>query len=714
MPAASEVAERVETLRREVERHNRLYYVEADPQISDADFDALLRELTDLENEHPELADPNSPTQRVGGALLEGFATVEHVVPMMSIDNTYAEAELREWAERMEKQVAGEASGLTFVCEPKVDGVAASLRYEAGELVLGATRGDGKRGDDITANVRAINAIPLRLLGDDVPAVLEVRGEIFMPDAEFERINAARAEAEEDLFANPRNATAGTLKQLDPKVVAERRLRFVVHGLGVVEGVDVDNYSDWFDRFRKLGLPQPEGVAIHADIDGVVDHIRAFESRRTKLGYQTDGVVVKVDRLADRETLGYRTKSPRWAIAYKYPAEQAVTTLNEVTWQVGKQGTVTPVAELEPTFLAGTTVRRATLHNRDIIEKLGVKLGDRVTIEKAGEIIPQVVAVAEDCGGAVVKLPTCCPECGSTLVLEPPKPGHVMFRCLNKACPDYFKRRQRKKLPDVCPTCEEDTLEELTDGGVDLLCVNPACPKQLKERLKWFCGRTQMDVDGLGDKLIDALVDAGKVETFADIYKLTAEDLVDMERMGEKKAANVLAGIEASRERGLDKLLPGLGIRNVGRSAGRDLAAAFGSLDGLGQASRDELAAVEGIGPIIADSLKTFLESPAGTAVIDALQAVGIDPKTEVKQVGAQPLAGKSIVVTGTLEHFTRETIQDRIRTLGGKASSSVSKNTAFLLAGEKAGSKRKKAEDLGLEILDEAAFIEKFGAAEG
>ncbi|MEM8875141.1 MAG: NAD-dependent DNA ligase LigA [Planctomycetota bacterium] len=701
------VAEKIAKLREELHRHNRLYYVEAAPEISDADFDVLQRELTELEEQHPDLADPNSPTQRVGGEPIEGFETVEHAVPMMSIDNTYSEEELREWATRMEKQ----ADGLTYVCEPKIDGVAATLRYEKGELVLGATRGDGKRGDDITHNVRAINAIPLKLHGDNPPAVLEVRGEIFMPDADFERINAEREKAEEDLFANPRNATAGTLKQLDPKIVAARRLRFYVHGLGVVEGVDVEKYSDWFDLFRTHGIPQPEGVATYADIDGVVEHIRTFESKRTKLGYQTDGVVVKVENLADRQTLGYRTKSPRWAIAYKYPAEQAVTTLNDVTWQVGKQGTVTPVAELEPTFLAGTTVKRATLHNRDNLEKLGVKIGDRVTIEKAGEIIPQVVEVVEDKGKAKIALPTQCPECASELVLESVKDEHVAFRCRNVECEDYFKRRQRKSVPDKCPTCEQDTLEELSDGGIDLLCMNPACRKQLKERLKWFCGRTQMDVDGLGDKLIDALVEAGKVTTFADIYKLTSDDLVDLERMGEKKAANVLKGIEASRERGLDKLIPGLGIRNVGRSAGRDLAATFGSLDALKAASRDDLAAVEGIGPIIADSLKSFLESDAGGAAVQALQDVGIDPKTEVKEVGDQPLAGKSIVVTGTLEHFTRESIQDRIRTLGGKASSSVSKNTTFLIAGEKAGSKRKKAEDLGVEIVSESEFLAEFGS---
>ena len=709
-------AQRIETLRRELRRHNRLYYVEAKPEISDRQYDALLAELAELEEKHPELADDDSPTRRVGGEPIDAFTSVRHAVPMLSIDNTYEPDDLREWVARMTKQLGGEDSAPPggFVLEPKVDGVAASLRYEAGRLTLAATRGDGTRGDDVTHNARTIRSIPLALDAADPPAVLEVRGEIYMPGESFQKLNAAQAEAEKDLFANPRNATAGTLKQLDPKIAAARGLRFVAHGLGEVSGLDAAGYWQTLQLLKGFGVPVSPHAARAADADEALQIIKQFEQIRTTLDYQTDGMVVKIDDLAARETLGYRSKSPRWVIAYKYPAEQAQTTLNEVTWQVGKNGTLTPVAELEPVFLAGTTVKRATLHNRDNLEKLGVKLGDRVTVEKAGEIIPQVVAVAQANGGADVPIPDKCPECAAALEVEPLKEGHVAFRCLNGDCPDYFKRRQRKKAPDACPTCDLDKLEVLGDGGIDLLCINPACPKQLKERLKWFCGRGQMDVDRLGDKLIDALVDAGRLKTFADIYKLQKDELVELERMGEKAAERVLAGVEASKQRPLAKLLAGLGVRHVGSSAGRDLAATFGSLDALKAATADELAAVEGVGPAIAGSLHDFLHGP-GRAAVNALQAVGVDPKqtpkpTESPAEAAGPLAGQSVVVTGTLARFTREQAQDRIRQLGGKPSSSVSKTTTLLLAGEKAGSKLKKAEELGVEVVDEKEFVTRYG----
>ena len=716
-PAPAQAAARAAQLADELRRHDRLYYVEARPELSDREYDRLLRELADLEARHPSLATIDSPTNRVGGEPIEGFAKVRHAVPMLSIDNTYNADELREWDARVRR----EAGEVRYVLEPKVDGVAVSLRYEDGTLALAASRGDGRTGDDITHNARTVGGVPLRLDSASPPAVLEVRGEIYMPSDQFQKLNrevqrvADENEKEAQLFANPRNATAGTLKQLDPKIAAGRGLRFVAHGLGEVVGLDAKTYFDSLERLRGFGIPTSLNATVAKDADEALQQIERFgRDVRTKLDYQTDGVVVKVDDLAQREQFGYRSKSPRWLIAYKFPAEQSRTTLNGVTWQVGKNGTVTPVAELEPVFLAGTTVKRATLHNRDQIEKLGVKVGDRVTVEKAGEIIPQVVAVAEPGGGAAVKIPDKCPDCESDLMIEPVKENYQAFRCTNLDCPDFFKRRQRKKLPEVCPTCGViDSVESVT-GGIDLLCVNPACPKQLKERLKWFCGRGQMDVDRLGVKLIDALVDAGKLSGFADIYGLTKEDLVSLERMGDRAADNVLAGVEASKQKPLDRLLAGLGIRHVGNTASRLFAANFGSLQALQNATVADLAAVDGIGDVIAANLHDFLQSDAGRATIDALRAAGVDPRQEVKtaDVAAEtgPLAGKSVVVTGTLEHFTRESIQARIRSLGGRAASSVSKGTDLLVAGAKAGSKLKKASELGVETIDEAAFVERFG----
>ena len=742
---------RARELADELRRHDRLYYVEAKPEVSDQQYDKLLRELADLEAEHPELQTPDSPTQRVGGEPIEGFEKVRHAVPMMSIDNTYSAEELAEWDARVRK----EAGDVTYVLEPKVDGVACSLRYENGSLTVAATRGDGTTGDDVTHNARAIRSIPLTLHGN-APEVLEVRGEIYMPSDSFQKLNVdeekafaerkskLQAEAEAaaaaadrattkqdeakgkaarlrdraskmtpDVFANPRNATAGTLKQLDPSIAAARGLRFVAHGLGEVVGLDTTSYHDTLKILNGLGIPTSPHADTAKTADDAMEKIERFgRETRTKLDFQTDGVVVKVDDLAQREQLGYRSKSPRWVIAYKFPAEQAQTTLNDVTWQVGKNGSVTPVAELEPVFLAGTTVKRATMHNRDQVEKLGAKLGDKVTVEKAGEIIPQVVAVAEASkSGRPIPIPEDCPACGVKLDIEQLKEDYKGWRCLNADCPDHFVRRQRKKLPETCPTCGLDTIEELAEG-IDLLCRNEECPKKAVERLKWYCARGQMDVDRLGEKLIEALYEAGKLETFADIYKLTTEDLLAVERMGEKGAANVLAGVEASKSRPLAKLLAGLGIRHVGGTASRLFAAHFGSLDALKAASVADLAAVEGIGDVIAGSLHGYLNGQ-GRDAVDALQAVGVDPKQEVTSSEAAtegPLVGKTVVVTGSLSKFKREEIEAYVRSLGGKAGSSVSKNTDLLLAGEKAGSKLKKAESLGVEVVDEATFLARYG----
>lgn len=672
IPAAAR--RRAEKLQKELQRHNHLYHVEAAPQISDREFDQLMQELAELEKQYPDLQTPDSPTLRVGGEPIEGFKPVRHAVPMMSIDNTYNADDLREWDARVRRHLA-EGASVRYVLEPKVDGVAVSLRYEKGALAVAATRGDGRVGDDISHNARTVRSIAIHLRSGNPPPVLEVRGEIYMPNSVFQRINNERAANDEQLFANPRNATAGTLKQLDPRIAATRSLRFVAHGLGETDGLKLDSYNAVLQLIRAFGLPISPHTRTADDVEGVLAIIGEFEQTRATLDFQTDGMVVKVDDFAQRRQLGTTSRFPRWVIAYKYPAEQAQTLLHDVTWQVGKNGTLTPVAELEPVFVAGTTVRRASLHNIEQIERLGVRIGDTVTIEKAGEIIPQVVGVVEK--------------------KRPKGAKHVV-------------------APARCPSCDAEVVKDADSPYIR--CVNPACPKQLKERLRWFCARGQMDVERLGVKLIDQLVDARKLGTFADIYRLTKDDLLGVERVGEKSAENVLAGVEASRGRGLDRLLAGLGIRHVGTATGRDLAAAFGSLDALMSAGDERIAAVHGIGEVIAKSVRQFLDSDAGRDAIARLQGVGIDPKQEVKvaaagePTAAQPLAGMTVVVTGSLEHFTRQRLEERIRQLGGKTSASVSKSTNLLVAGERAGSKLEKAKSLGVEVIDERAFLERFG----
>ena len=662
------IEQRLKKLREELNRHNYLYYFGAKPEISDREYDRLMAELIEMETAHPELVTPDSPSQRVGGQPIEGFATVEHAVPMMSIDNTYDEASVREFDERVRKGLGGEQP--SYVLEPKVDGVSASLRYEDGVLVLAATRGDGRRGDDVTANARTIRCVPLRLTDGEIPGILEVRGEVYMPNAEFQRLNKEREAEGESLFANPRNATAGTLKQLDSRVVAKRRLMFVAHGLGQVEPMPTDSYWDWIKLLRKWGVPIAEHTRVAKDVDEAIKEIEEFGKVRGTLPYQTDGMVVKVDSLAQRRQLGATSKAPRWVIAFKYPAEQVQTVLKEVLWQVGKGGTLTPVAALMPVFVGGTTVRSSTLHNVEQIERLGLMIGDTVVIEKAGEVIPYVVQAVPE------KRPKDAKE------IVPPK---------------------------ECPSC--GAIVEKEKDTPYIRCVNPACPAQLKERVRWFCARNQMDIENLGEALVDQLVDANLVKTFADIYRLKKEQLIDLERMGEKSAQNVIDAIAASRERGLDRLLSGLGIRHVGSRVAYVLASHFGSLDAIGKASEEELSAVNDIGPVIADSVYDSFHNEAGLEAIRQLKAVGIDPKMEKPAgVGQLLLAGQTVVVTGTLEHFGRKEIEDIIVQLGGKISGSVSKKTSFVVAGEGAGSKLGKARELGVPVLTGAEFMKKVG----
>ncbi|HZL37231.1 MAG TPA: NAD-dependent DNA ligase LigA [Tepidisphaeraceae bacterium] len=672
------IPHRIARLREELNRHSYLYYTLAKPEISDQQFDRLMHELQELEEKHPYLKTADSPTVRVGGEPIEGFKSVAHAVPMMSIDNTYNEADVRAFDERVRKNLGGQS--VCYVLEPKVDGVASSLRYENGVLVLAATRGDGRTGDDITAQARTINSIPLRLHdGKNLPKVLEVRGEIYMNTADFQRINAGREKAGEDIYKNPRNLTTGTLKQLDPKITAQRRLRFVSHGLGQVEPLPTQSYWEWIGLLKSWRLPITDHTTHAKDIEEVLRTIKAFEAVRGKLPFQTDGMVMKVDDFRQREALGVTSKSPRWVIAFKYAAEQVQTVLREVDWQVGKGGTLTPVARLDPVFVAGTTVSNATLHNIEQIRKLDLHLGDTIVLEKAGEVIPYVRQAVPE------KRPK------SAKAIEP---------------------------PTKCPSCNAKVEKEVDTPYVR--CINPDCPAQFWERLKWFCGRRQMDMENIGEKLVDQLVDKGLVKTFADLYRLTKEKLLELERMGEKSARNILAAVEGSRECGLDRLLGGLGIRHVGNRVAYILAGNFGSLDALADASQEQLGQVMEIGPVIAESVYDFFHNKAGQHVIAELKKVGIDPRMEVRKsdgaAGATesaPFAGQTIVVTGTLPTLGRTEAEELIVKLGGKAAGSVSKKTTFVVAGESAGSKLDKAKELGVAVIDEAEFLRRTGGKE-
>lgn len=699
------VKKRIDELRDLLERANYAYYVEAEPIMSDLDYDKLMRELIDLEQAHPEYFDPNSPSQRIGDQPIPGFKTVRHAVPMTSIDNTYSIAELRTWYRRVLKglgfddaddisqssddddgglfssamQEKRNAPPVAFVCDPKIDGVAVNLRYENGLLVLAATRGDGEKGDDITAQVRTIRAIPLRLKAqrsgkagsESLPHVLEVRGEIFMPNTEFERINAEREANGETLFANARNATAGTLKNLDPRITAKRRLSFYAHGRGEVRGGDIeriDSFYEFLQAIKRLGIPVNPLTAHCNSIDAIIERVEQFAQQRPTLPYGVDGMVIRVDSMRQQRELGATSKAPRWCIAYKYPAEQGVTVLKQVDWQVGKGGTLTPRATMEPIFLAGTTVQHATLHNIEEIRRKDIRLGDTVVIEKAGEIIPQVVrVVTEKRTGKEKKInpPARCPACGGTVEQEGPK----------------------------------------------LFCVNSECPTQFREKLKWFVGRGQMDIDGLGEKLVDQLIDAGLVTHFADVFTLKRDDLLKLERMGEKSADNLLKAIEESKTRGLARVLAGLGIRHIGASAAKTIASAFPDADALLNASIDDLKALPDFGEVTAPTLHAYLQSKQGRETFERLAKVGVDltsPLYKLRKHAASdsPFAGKTVVLTGTLERFTRPELTEMLESLGAKVAGSVSKNTDLVIAGENAGSKLAKAQQLNIEVWDEARLL--------
>ncbi len=786
----SDVAKEIEKLREEIRRHDQKYYVEAAPEISDQQYDLLLERLKKLEAEHPELITPDSPTKRIGGEPIKGFRTVEHSRPMLSIDNTYDHAEVIAWHNRMVKELKLPADEkVTYVVEPKVDGVAVSLRYENGLLVLGATRGDGQRGDDITQNVQTIRAIPLKLSATKklpLLEVLEVRGEIFMPAAEFAKINQRLRAAGKEPLANPRNATAGTLKQLDSQTVAQRRLEFIAHGRGEISDEPFDRYSQLLDAFKTWGVPTNPLTKICHSIDEVWQFIEDFQQQRTKLPYGVDGVVVKVDRYDWQEQLGYTSKSPRWCIAYKYAAEQATTKLIKVDWQVGKSGKLTPRATMEPVFLAGTTVRHATLHNLGEIRRKDIRLGDTVVIEKAGEIIPQVVRVVLD---------------------------------------ERDKHSKPIAPPEKCPECGGDVESEHDESGKETAryCINPECPAQFRERLIHFAGRKQMDIEGLGEEVIDQLLKHKLVSHFADLYELDEAQLANLThvsvtkkgeeiqvRLGEKNAQQILNSLVESKKRGLGRVLASLGINHIGEQTVRVVTSNINEIDDLMDASlerirravvdeRDHLGLQDltqiankffeqlhspngrmrienaykaakinssenpvklflndlpstakeswGVGwgqnklgkkdrilkrfatldqlvaatvddfielfndkndEVVGHSLYNFLQSKTGKDTVRQLQRVGVEMKSHEKSKADvdSPFAGKTVVVTGTFEKYSRDEIHELIRSNGGKPTTSVSKSTDYLVVGESAGSKLEKARELQVPVLSEQEFL--------
>ena len=668
------IREVVNQLRDEIRRHDALYYQQASPEISDRDYDQLMRQLVELETAHPELKSSDSPTQKVGGAPIEGFVTVEHRVPMLSIDNAFSEGELAEFGSRVVKLIGPEP--VEWVVEYKVDGVALSLIYENGHLVRAVTRGDGRKGDDVTHNARTMRGVPLQLIGN-VPAVLEVRGEAFIGNRDFAQLQADMIEAGEEPLKNSRNATAGAIKLLDPQLCAKRKLRFFAHSVGSLEGASYATHWEFLQAIHAMGIPSVQKTSLQPNFESAVAHTQQLMEALHELDFEVDGIVLKVNNLGVREQLGMTSKSPRWVIAYKWEKYEAETQVQEILISVGKTGTLTPVASLRPVEIAGTTVSRASLHNRDEIERLGVQIGDWVIVEKAGKIIPHVVRVEQhkrDGSQAVFEFPTACPECQTAVIKD--------------------------------------------EDGVYIRCPNPDCPAQLREGLRYFASRAAMDIEGLGIKLIEQLTEAKLLTSFADIYRLKERraEMLKLERLGEKSIDNLLSGVEASKAQPLWRLLTALNLRHVGTRTAQQLAERFGTMQIIATQTEEQLSQVDEVGPVIAKSVAAFFASDYGQRIISDLTALGLNMGDAVAAAAiaaeraAGRLVGKTLVVTGTLARFKRDEIAELIRKHGGKSASSVSKKTDYVVAGTDAGSKLAKAEELGVPVLTEDQFLELIG----
>jgi DNA ligase (NAD+) len=665
MPGAGkDVARTIESLREKIRRHEYLYYVIDNPEISDGEFDKLMRQLKDLEAAHPDLIRADSPTQRVGGKPREGFVKVAHSSPMLSLDNTYSEEELRTWEHRVH-ELTGQTV-VDYVCELKLDGMSLALIYEDGKLVRGITRGDGSVGEDVTLNVRTVRSVPLsipkeKLKKAGMPVDFEVRGELLMPTASFKKINEERERNGLPTFANPRNFTAGTVRQLDSNITAERRLDYFPYIL-------LKNGRTYFDHHSKtLGALEAAGFKVNPNhklvrsMDEVWAFIERWEEKRDSLPYEIDGIVVKVDRISLQDELGFTGKAPRWAIAYKYASRAGITKLESVRWQVGRTGKLTPVAELVPVAIGGTTVRNATLHNVDEIERLGIKIGDWVQVERGGDVIPKVAKVIDD--------------------------------------KDHPRGKKEIEIPEKCPVCGTKVVR--TEGEVDYRCVNANCPAKLVGTILHFASRGVMNIDGMGEALVTQLTERGLVKNVADIYKLTKADLLSLERMGDKSAQNILDEIENSKKLPLERVIYGLGIRMVGERTAQFLAEHFGSMEALEAAGVEELQDVNEVGPRIAESIVEFFSIAANRKLVERLREAGLTLKGQKKQRGTK-LAGKTFVLTGTLAHFTRDEAKKMIEDAGGKVTGSVSKKTDYVVAGADAGSKLDKAKELGVTVIDE------------
>jgi DNA ligase (NAD+) len=665
--ATKDFEKKIESLRETIRRHEYLYYVLDQPQISDAEFDKLMRQLKDLEGEHPTLITPDSPTQRVGGKPREGFVKVRHSSPMLSLDNTYSEEELRGW-ERRVHELSGR-SDVDYVCELKLDGMSLALVYENGTLARGVTRGDGTVGEDVTLNVRTVRSIPLsipkeQLKRASIPLDFEVRGELLMPTAAFKKLNEERERNGLATFANPRNFTAGTVRQLDSAVTAQRRLDFFPYILLRNGRTYFDHHSKTLDALNVAGFKvNPNHKLVHS-MDQVWSFIQEWEGKRDSLAYEIDGIVVKVDRTSLQDELGFTGKAPRWAIAYKYAARAGITKLEDIRVQVGRTGKLTPVAMLAPVLIGGTTVRNATLHNMDEIERLGVKIGDWVQVERGGDVIPKVSKVIED--------------------------------------KDHPRGTREFAMPEKCPVCGTKVVR--TEGEVDYRCVNADCPAKLHETIRHFASRGVMNIDGMGDALIAQLTEKGLVKNVADIYKLTKNDLLGLERFADKSAQNIINEIENSKKLALERVIYGLGIRFVGERTAQFLAEHFGSMEALEHADVEELQNVNEVGPRIAESIAEFFSIAANRKLVERLRDAGLTLSGEKKQRGTK-LAGKTFVLTGTLEKYTRDEAKKMIEDAGGKVTGSVSKKTDYVVAGADAGSKLDKAKELGVTVVDEKAL---------
>ncbi len=656
------IKKEIEKLQETLRHHDYLYYVLGQPEISDKEYDDSLRKLKDLEEQYPEFKSDDSPTVRVGGGVLEGFKTVKHKQKMFSLDNTYSFKELEDWDERLHKGLGSEK--VEYVVELKIDGVSANITYQKGKLSIGATRGDGETGEDITQNIKTIRAIPLVLQGDDVPDFIEIRGEVYMERSDFDKLNKERERIGEVLFANPRNAASGSLKLLDTGIVAKRRLNFFSHSLGEYKGVDIRSQWEFLEKLKEWGVRINPNSRLCRNLNEVINYCNVWQEKREELNYDIDGMVIKVNSIVQQKKLGFTLKSPRWAVAYKFPARQATTVVKNILIQVGRTGVITPVAELEPVECAGVIIKHATLHNFDEIKRLNVKRGDRVLIERAGEVIPKVVKVVKSIGKTPFAVPKTCPACKGKVVKE--KEEDVAYRC-----------------------------------------INPSCPAQIERRLIHFASRGAMDIEGMGEAAVEQLLHQDLVKDFADIYSLKKGDLLKLELFKDKKSENLLEAIEKSKKQPLSKLIYGLGIRHVGEKAAYVLAQKFRTMDNLMKAKHEELDAIYEVGESLANSIIDFFKLEVTQRLIKKLKDAGLNMGEKVATVKKTAFTGKTVVFTGELKNYSRNQAGELVRQIGGNVSSSVSNNTDFVVAGINPGSKYERAKKLGLKIINEKEFQE-------